>query len=66
MIKMFQRLLNEPTTARKFFAALVGAFLVAATQGLLPAGIAAWAVVVVAFATAVGVYAIPNEKDGVG
>lgn len=45
---------------RKLVIALLGASGVAVTEGLLPEDLAAWMPVVVAFATAAGVYAVPN------
>lgn len=49
------------TNVRKFIAALVGAALSALSLGLLPDEWAPWVTVAIAFLTAAGVYAAPNE-----
>lgn len=48
------------TRYAKTVAAVIGALATAATLGLLPEDVAAWLPVVIAFATAIGVYAVPN------
>lgn len=45
----------------KFVAAIVGAAAVAVSQGLVVGTAAKWAGVVIAVATAAGVYAAPNK-----
>lgn len=65
MREFFQRVLGDPATVRKFVVALVGAVGVAISQGLLPEAVTSWFTVVVAFLTALGVYAVPNAKDPV-
>ena len=44
----------------KFITALIGAAVAAAAAGLIPDSYAKWITVGVAFATAIGVYAVPN------
>lgn len=63
MREMFNRLWNDPKTANKFIAALIGAVVVAVSVGLLPASVSGWVVVVTAFLTALGVYAVPNRQE---
>lgn len=63
MREFFQRVLGDPATVRKFVVAFVGAVGVAISQGLLPEAVTSWFTVVVAFLTALGVYAVPNAKD---
>jgi len=46
---------------RKFLVALLTAMVTAASLGLLPDPYASWVPVVVAFAGALGVYAVKNE-----
>jgi hypothetical protein len=48
------------TDARKFGVGLLGALATAAAAGLVPAPYDRWAPVVIALATALGVYAVPN------
>lgn len=48
------------TRYAKFITALIGALVVAVAEGLVPDEAARWVPVVVAFATALGVYAVPN------
>ena len=48
---------------RKFQAVLIGVLLAAATQGLLPAAIATWTLLVVGVLTAAGVYVVPNNPQ---
>lgn len=48
-------------TIRKFLVAAIGAALEAVNAGLVPAAYAHWVAVVVAVATALGVYAVPNS-----
>lgn len=62
MKEMYNRLMQNPDTARKFVVALLGAVLVAVSQGLLPAAVGDWTTVVVSFLTALGVYAVKNES----
>lgn len=65
MRELIHRLVNHPATARKFLAALLGALVVAMTEGLLPEAVNGWATVVAAFGTALGVYYAPNSKEPV-
>ena len=44
----------------KFWVAILGALTTAAAAGLLPDPVAEWVPVVIAFATALGVVAVPN------
>lgn len=61
MRNLIMTLWNDPATARKFIVALLGAVLVAVSQGLLPALVGDWTTVVVSFLTALGVYGIRNK-----
>lgn len=61
MKTLFVTLWRDPKAARKFIAALLGAVIVAASHGLLPAAIAGWVVVVTPFITALGVYSVRNR-----
>lgn len=63
MNELFKRMMNDPATARKFITALIGAAAVAVSVGLLPAEYNDYVTVVIAFATSLGVYAVPNEKE---
>lgn len=45
---------------RKFITALIGAALTALSLGLIPDAAGSWIAVVVTFATAYGVYKVPN------
>jgi len=49
------------TKARKLAVALVGALVQVVQMNVLPEKYEAWATGIVAFLTAVGVYAVPNE-----
>lgn len=49
------------TKARKFAAALVGAVVQVVQMNVLPEKYQAWATGIVAFLTALGVYAVRNE-----
>ena len=64
MKQLWLRLMNEPGTARKFITALIGAVIVAVSLGLLPAAVGKWVAVASAFLSALGVYALPNDKEG--
>ena len=66
MREMIRRLVHDPATVRKFITALVGAAIVAVSQGLLPAAVGDWLTVLVTFLTALGVYVIPNKGDSNG
>lgn len=60
---LIERLRKHPGTARKFITALIGACAVAISVGLLPAMAGDYLAVVVAFATAFGVYVLPNTPE---
>ena len=62
MRELVTRLWNNPETARKFLVALVGAVVVAASNGLLPPDIAVWVNVFGPFITAGAVYQVRNEE----
>lgn len=62
MVQMFKTLMNDPKAAMKFIVALIGAVLTAVTLGLLPAAVGDWTAVLIAFLTALGVYAVPNKQ----
>ena len=62
MYEFWHRLKHDPATARKFFVAVAGVFLVAATQGLFPAPITPWVTILASAITAGGVYAVPNKE----
>lgn len=63
MRELATRLWTEPETARKFLVALVGAAIIAASNGLFPNDIATWINVLGPFITAGTVYAVPNRKE---
>ncbi len=52
------------TTARKWGIALIGAAAQLVAAGLLPDNLKPWGAVVLALATALGVYAVPNTPKG--
>lgn len=64
MRNLVKSLLNDPRTVAKFVVALVAAVVIAVSQGLLPEAVGGWTTVVVAFLTALGVYAVPNKTNG--
>jgi hypothetical protein len=53
----------KATTVRKFLVAAVAAIAIAVTQGLIEGTAAKWAAVILGFASAVGVYRLPNDKS---
>lgn len=63
MKELFKRMMNDPATARKFITALIGAAAVAVSVGLLPEEYNDYVTVVIAFATGLGVYVVPNKKE---
>lgn len=52
------------TKARKLGVALVGAIGQVVQMNVLPDKYNAWAAGIIAFLTALGVYAVPNERSG--
>jgi hypothetical protein len=46
---------------RKFIAAVAGLAAIALTQGLIEGTAAKWVAIILAFATAAGVYVLPND-----
>ena len=54
-------MLNVATTARKWGIAVVGVLAQAAASGLLPEQYQPWGAVVIALATALGVYGVRNH-----
>lgn len=62
MREFFNRMKVNPQSARKFIAALLGALATAVTVGVIQDPYAAYVAVAIAFATSLGVYAVPNER----
>lgn len=63
MSEFWNRLRNEPQTAKKFLVALVGAISTAISEGLLPDSWSSYVTVTVVFLTALGVYQVPNKEE---
>ena len=61
MKTMIKTLWEDPASARKFIAALLGAIVVAVGVGLLPPVVGDWIAVIGAFLSALGVYAVHNS-----
>lgn len=61
MRELWNRMTSSPETARKFVAALIGALTTAVAVGVLPNEYNAYVAIAISFATALGVYAVPNE-----
>lgn len=57
-------MLKRLAPVRKAAVAILGVVAQVAALGLLPESWKPWGVVVVAAATAAGVYQVPNRKDG--
>lgn len=62
MKTMFKTLWNDPAAARKAIAALIGAVLIAVSNGVLPPEVGPYVEVVVGFLTFLGVYAVHNKR----
>lgn len=65
MKEFFDRLFNDPATVRKFLVAFVSALGILISEGLLPENISHWVTIVIAFLNALGIYRVPNAKDGI-
>lgn len=63
MREIWNRLVNDPATAKKFITAVVGALLAAVSVGLLPPTYNDYVTVGITFLTALGVYVVPNKKE---
>lgn len=62
MSELIKTLRSNPGAMRKALTAVVGALLIAVSQGLLPSAVGDWTAVVVSALTAAGVYVLPNTK----
>lgn len=62
MKEFWNRMTSNPESARKFIAAIIGALTTALAVGVLPQEYAGWLTIAIAFLTALGVYAVPNER----
>ena len=62
-MELFNRLVHNPASVRKFIVALVAAVGIAVSHGLLPAAVATWVTVLGPFLSAWGIYAVPNKPD---
>lgn len=61
MKEFMNRMTSNPNTAKKFITAFLGALMVAITEGVLSDDYKGYVIVAIAFATSLGVYAVPNE-----
>ena len=62
MKDLIYNLWTNPKTAKKFWVAILGAVILAASSGLLPHDIAQWVTVIGPFIVAGGVYGAKNNE----
>ena len=55
--------LDDLAPYRKFVVAIIGAAIMAVNEGLISGTAAKWVSIVIAVATALGVYVTPNEEE---
>ena len=62
MKDLIYNLWTNPKTAKKFWVAIAGAVILAASSGLLPHDVAQWITVIGPFIVAGGVYKVQNKE----
>ena len=62
MKEYFRTLWTDPAAARKAIVAIIGAVVMLASQGVLPDPVSVWVTTITPVLTALGVYAVHNEK----